>query len=216
LGVLLEKAKTTPDSYPMTVSALVSGCNQKSNRSPQMQLDEEDVIEALDTLRVLGAAREVQGSGRVNKYRHAAYEWLDVNSPQAAVMVELMLRGPQTAGELRSRASRMEPFADLAALQQTLAELTDKGLVQPLSPPGRGQQFAHTLYEPQEWDKLAETQAGQQSETTASGGRAAVASSDQAAGQEQLSDQIAQLRTVVEQLQQRVSSLETRLGESKG
>ena len=107
LGVLVEKAKTTPDNYPLSLAGLISGCNQKSNRAPKMDLDDEDALLALDELRELGAAREVQGSGRVTKYRHAAYEWLDVDSPGASVMTELLLRGPQTLGEIRTRASRM-------------------------------------------------------------------------------------------------------------
>src|SRR5688500_12703568 len=78
LGVLVEKAKTTPDSYPLSIAAIVAGANQKSNRSPLMQLDEDDVQMALDNLRAVGAARELQGLGRVAKFRHVAYEWLGV------------------------------------------------------------------------------------------------------------------------------------------
>jgi uncharacterized protein len=150
LGVLVEKAKTTPDNYPMTLAAIVSGCNQKSNRAPQMNLDDDDVLLALDELREVGAAREIQGSGRATKYRHAAYEWLDVDSPAASLMTELLLRGPQTVGELRTRVSRMHPIADLASAQEIIDELIAKDLVEPLSPPGRGQVFAHRLYPPQE------------------------------------------------------------------
>ena len=154
LGVLVEKAKTTPDNYPLTVSALVSGCNQKSNRSPQMQLDENDVLLALDELREVGAAREIQGSGRVNKFRHAAYDWLELDSPQAAIITELLLRGPQTIGELRSRASRMYNMPDLDAVKNVLDTLVAKQLVEALSPPGRGQSFAHKLYRPEERQHL--------------------------------------------------------------
>ena len=150
LGVLVEKAKTTPDHYPLTLTGVIAGSNQKSNRAPKMDLDEDDALLALDELRQVGAAREVQGSGRSNKYRHAAYQWMDVDSPQAAVMTELLLRGPQTAGELRTRASRMSPFADLSAIQTVIDALIEKGLVEPLSPPGRGQTFAHKLYPPDE------------------------------------------------------------------
>lgn len=150
LGVLVEKAKTTPDSYPLTLSALVSGCNQKSNRAPQMQLDDDDVLVALDELRTLGAAREIQGSGRVAKFRHAAYEWMGVDAAEVAVMTELLLRGPQTSGELRTRASRMHPFDELSAVQGVLDALIEKNLVEALSPPGRGQTFAHRLYPPDE------------------------------------------------------------------
>ncbi len=150
LGVLVEKAKTTPDNYPMTLAAIVSGSNQKSNRAPQMNLDDDDALLALDELREVGAAREIQGSGRSTKYRHAAYEWLDVDSPGAAVMTELLLRGPQTVGELRTRASRMYAIDDLQTAQAVIDELIAKDLVEPLTPPGRGQVFAHKLYPPDE------------------------------------------------------------------
>ncbi|MCG8650278.1 MAG: YceH family protein [Pirellulales bacterium] len=150
LGVLVEKAKTTPDNYPLTLAAVISGSNQKSNRAPKLDLDDEDALLALDELRKVGAVREVQGSGRATKYRHAAYQWLDVDSPGAAVMTELLLRGPQTAGEIRTRASRMYALENLAAAQTVLDDLITKGLVEALSPPGRGQTFAHTLYPPEE------------------------------------------------------------------
>lgn len=150
LGVLIEKAKTTPDNYPMTLAAIITGCNQKSNRSPQMSMDETDTLLALDQLREAGAAREIQGSGRTNKYRHAAYEWLDLDNPTSAVLTELLLRGPQTAGEIRTRASRMYALDDLTAAQTAIDLLTTKGLVEAITPPGRGQTFAHTLYPPNE------------------------------------------------------------------
>lgn len=150
LGVLVEKAKTTPDNYPMSAAAIVTGSNQKSNRSPQMDLDETDVLLALDELRELGAAREIQGNGRVTKYRHAFYDWLALDNPQAAVLTELLLRGPQTLGEIRTRASRMYALADIDAVKNVLATLEEKKLVEPLTPPGRGQVFTHSLYQPQE------------------------------------------------------------------
>ena len=154
LGVLVEKAKTVPDSYPMTLAAIIAGSNQKSNRDPKMDLDDEDVLLALDELRERGAAREIQGSGRAVKYRHAAYDWLDVDGPQSAVMTELLLRGPQTSGELRSRASRMHSFDDLKAAQGVIDALIEKGLIESVTPAGRGQTFAHTLYPPQERQHL--------------------------------------------------------------
>lgn len=146
LGVLIEKAKTTPENYPLSLAAMVTGSNQKSNRAPQMQLDDDDVTLALDELRQLGAVREIQGSGRVTKFRHAAYEWLGVDAAGAALMTELLLRGPQTLGELRSRASRMHEFPNLDSVAAAVAKLEQSGLVQPLTPPGRGQTFAHRLY----------------------------------------------------------------------
>ncbi len=154
LGVLVEKAKTTPDSYPLTLNAIVVAANQKSNRDPQMQLDDDDVQMALDVLRAHGAVAEIQGGGRVNKFRHYAYDWLGVNGQQAAVMIELLLRGPQTLGELRARASRMEKLPDLETTTQVVNALIEKGLVIPLGRPGRGQQFAHTLYQPDERARL--------------------------------------------------------------
>jgi len=154
LGVLVEKAKTTPDAYPMTLNGLVAGCNQKNNRDPAMQLAPEDVEQALDRLRQLGAAGIVQGLGRVDKYRHFFYEWLGVDKIEAAVMTELLLRGPQTEGELRAHASRMEPIADLPSVRQVLASLQAKRLIVSLTPEGRGHVVAHTLYLPQELERL--------------------------------------------------------------
>lgn len=154
LGVLAEKAKTTPDAYPMSVSAICTGCNQKSNRAPVMNLQSEDVEESLERLRELGAAAMVQGLGRVTKYKHYLYEWLGVEKVELAVMTELLLRGPQTEGELRGRAARMDPIADLNALRPVLASLKAKGLVLPLTPEGRGHVVTHALYQPQELAQL--------------------------------------------------------------
>jgi uncharacterized protein len=155
-GVLVEKAKTTPDQYPMTMNGLINGCNQKSNRDPQMQLEESDIDDSLDRLKGVGAVIEVQGSGRVAKFRHLLYEWLGVSKVELAVMTELLLRGAQTEGELRGRAARMEPIADLNALREILQSLRAKRLVIDLTPPGRGQIISHNLYEPDELQRLKE------------------------------------------------------------
>jgi uncharacterized protein YceH (UPF0502 family) len=152
-GVLIEKGKTTPDQYPMSLNALVSGCNQKSNRYPQMELEPDQVQLSLDRLRQLGVVAEVQGGGRVPRYRHFAYEWLGVNKLELAVMCELLLRGTQTEGELRGRAARMEPIADVAALRPILDALKAKNLLVSLTPQGRGHVVTHNLYEPQEMEK---------------------------------------------------------------
>lgn len=146
LGVLAEKAKTTPDTYPMSLNGVVAGCNQKSNRSPLMQLEPDQVEQSLDRLREFGAVALVEGSGRVQKYRHYLYEWLGVGKVELSVMIELLLRGPQTEGELRGRVSRMDPIADLNALRELLISLKSKGLVIPLTPEGRGQVFTHALF----------------------------------------------------------------------
>jgi len=153
-GVLIEKGKTTPSAYPMTLNAVTTGCNQKSNRSPEMQLEPDDVEESLDRLRLAGAVGLVEGAGRVPKYRHYLYDWLGVEKVELAVMAELLLRGPQTEGQLRGRASRMDPIADLAALRAILESLETKGLVIPLTPPGRGHMVTHALYEPAELERV--------------------------------------------------------------
>jgi uncharacterized protein len=161
LGVLGEKAKTTPDAYPMSLNGVVSGCNQKSNRAPAMQLEPDQVEESLDRLREFGAVALVEGSGRVQRYRHYLYEWLAVSKVELSVMIELLLRGPQTEGELRGRVSRMDPIEDLDALRELLTSLKSKGLVFPLTPEGRGQVFTHALF-PQrdlEHQKLQHSQA---------------------------------------------------------
>lgn len=154
LGVLVEKAKTTPDGYPMSVNSLRSGCNQKNNRYPLMELELEDVEESLSRLRAAGAIAEVQGGGRVARYRHYMYEWMGVEKLELAVMTELLLRGAQTEGELRGRAARMDPIPDLDALRPLLASLKEKGLVVSLTPEGRGHVVTHALYEPRELEKL--------------------------------------------------------------
>jgi uncharacterized protein YceH (UPF0502 family) len=152
LGTLGEKAKTTPDAYPMTLNGLVAGCNQKSNRAPVLQLEPDQVEESLDRLREFGAVVLVEGSGRVQKYRHKLYEWLGVSQVELSVMIELLLRGEQTVGELRGRASRMDPINDLNALRELLNSLNEKGLVIPLTPEGRGQVFTHALYPQRDLD----------------------------------------------------------------
>jgi uncharacterized protein YceH (UPF0502 family) len=153
-GVLVEKAKTVPSAYPMSLNAIVTAANQKSNRFPVMQLEPEQVEESLERLRQLGAVGLVQGYGRVSKYRHYLYEWLGVDKVELAVMAELLLRGAQTEGELRARAARMESISDLAALRPILASLTAKRLVLSLSPEGRGHVVTHALYPPRELEHL--------------------------------------------------------------
>ena len=174
-GVLVEKAKTTPGAYPLSLNALMTGCNQKSNRFPAMQLNEEDIIVSIDSLRSLGAAAEVQGGGRVPKYRHLLYEWLGVDKAEIAVMAELLLRGAQTVGELRGRCARMEPIADLNSLQPILDSLHQKKLIVYLTPQGRGCIVTHALYREQELVELRQQygQGGPSSPPTASSARVA-------------------------------------------
>ena len=172
VGVLVEKAKTTPDGYPMTINALTNGCNQKSNRWPLMNLSQEEIEQALQELREAGAVVEIQGGGRVPKYRHQMYEWLGVDKVELAVMAELLLRGEQTVGELRARASRMEPIADLNQLRPVLQSLSNKKLVVLLTPEGRGQMVTHGLYPEQELEELKARVAAQPARSAAADGAA--------------------------------------------
>jgi uncharacterized protein YceH (UPF0502 family) len=153
-GVLIEKAKTTPEAYPLSLNAVCTGCNQKSNRAPLMQLEPDQVQESLDRLRQLGAVGLIEGVGRVAKYRHYLYDWLGVDKVELAVMAELLLRGDQTEGELRTRASRMESIADLTALRTILNGLMAKGLLVSLTSEGRGHVVSHALYVPAELERL--------------------------------------------------------------
>ena len=155
LGVLIEKARTTPDAYPMTLNAITTGCNQKSNRAPQMDLKADEVETVLEELRKLGAVAEVQTGGRVPKYRHYAYDWFGVKPKELAVLTELMLRGEQTLGDLRARASRMESISDQNELRELIRDLVARGLMIELSPPGRGQIVSHGLYTERERERLS-------------------------------------------------------------
>jgi uncharacterized protein len=125
LGCLMEKAVTTPEYYPLTLNSLTNACNQKSNRDPLMSLSEDVVVQALDTLRHthrLVALVHTAGS-RTEKFKHTIGQIIPLNPPQAAVLCELFLRGPETVGELRTRASRLHPFQDLDEVQQILDAL---------------------------------------------------------------------------------------------
>jgi len=137
LGVLVEKALTTPAQYPLTLNGLVNGCNQKSNRHPVTSLDEDDVLAATDSLRQADLVREVMLSGsRVGKFRHNAREVLGIETATLVLLVELMLRGPQTTGEIRGRASRMHPLESTETVEHGLQGLIDRDppLVRQLPP----------------------------------------------------------------------------------
>lgn len=127
LGCLIEKEMTTPEYYPLSLNALANACNQKSNRNPVMGMDETVVAAALDGLRFKQLAVLAADGGRVAKYRHLLAEKLGLLPPELAVVCELLLRGPQTLGELRTRAERMHPFADLAGVEAVLRELMERG-----------------------------------------------------------------------------------------
>jgi uncharacterized protein YceH (UPF0502 family) len=150
LGVLVEKAKTTPDVYPMSLNGIVTGSNQKSNRDPVLELSEEDVEEALVAAQKQGLTTRITGS-RVEKWRHNLYEVFQVNKVELAILAELLLRGPQTEGELRARASRMEPIADPDALREALRPMVERKLIVYLGPEGRrGTTLTHGFHSPEE------------------------------------------------------------------
>jgi uncharacterized protein YceH (UPF0502 family) len=119
-----------------------------------MTLDEEQVMRAVAGLRQCGAMAEVFGSGKIPRYRHLAYEWLAVGAEELAILGELFLRGAQTEGDLRGRASRMDPIPDLDALRGHLDGLAARGLVVWLSPPGRGRMLTHGLLPPEKLEKV--------------------------------------------------------------
>ena len=127
LGALLEKEITTPDYYPLSLNSLVNACNQKSNRDPVMNLDEESVRDALRALHDNSLARSVSAAdSRVTKYEHRLQEAFNFDRREAALFCELLLRGPQTPGELRTRAERMHRFDDLSEAQSALQRLMNR------------------------------------------------------------------------------------------
>jgi len=211
LGVLIEKAKTTPAGYPMSVNSIVVGCNQKNNRDPLTAYDDVDVEQALDGLRVLGVVSEIDWTGRVSKYKHNAYDWLGVTRAEMAVMTELLLRGPQTLGDLRARAARMEPIEDQAALRPIVDALLARGLMLELSPAGRGQIVSHALYLGPELEALRARHAGGAAVPAAAPvPRPAVERMPAA------SDEVAALRAQLADLAERVARLEARLESAGG
>ncbi|GFO62314.1 YceH family protein [Geomonas paludis] len=126
LGSLIEKELTTPEYYPLSLNALVNACNQKSNRDPVTSLDESQVTAALDSLRFKQFALLSGAGGRVSKYRHALVEKFRFTPAELALLCELMVRGPQTVGELRTRGERMHAFADLAEVEAVLQDLMER------------------------------------------------------------------------------------------
>lgn len=124
LGSLVEKEVTTPDHYPLSLNALLAACNQTTNREPVMRLDEDAVVAATVALRRRGLLRQIQPAGsRVTKYEHLMGEEMELGRRELAALCVLMLRGPQTPGELYARTARLEPFADVADLEGVLEAL---------------------------------------------------------------------------------------------
>ncbi len=155
LATLMEKARTVPDSYPLTLNSLQTGCNQKSARDPVMNLSEHDIAEALDGLRDRALVFETQG-GRTTRYEHNAQRGLGVPEQAAVLLGMLMLRGPQTAGELRLNTERWYKFLDIASVEAFLEELQERPAEKggpmvvrlPRQPGEREARWAHLLCGP--------------------------------------------------------------------
>jgi uncharacterized protein len=155
LGCLVEKQRTTPDVYPLSLNALRAACNQSTNRDPVVAYDEPTIRSALDRLSRRGWVRLASGPGsRAVKFRHLLDDALDLPDPELALLTVLMLRGAQTPGELKQRTERLYPFESLAGVEQTLTELISRELVarQTRRPGQKEQRYAHLLGEGGEAD----------------------------------------------------------------
>jgi len=201
LGVLAEKQRTVPDSYPLTLNSLVSGCNQKTSRSPVLELTESQVQAAVDSLRGYSLVAETSG-GRAFRYEHNIDRVLRIPSQSVILLTVLMLRGPQTAGELRIACDRMHNFADISSVEGFLNELAERpagALVVklPRLPGARESRWAHLL-------------SGAPAEETM---RAAGAPSDAVQASHDVSlGEVAALKANVARLETEVASLKALLG----
>ena len=169
LGVLLEKEQTTPDSYPLTINAVIAGCNQKTNRDPVCAMSETEVVEALDRLRLEVLTWRTAGP-RAEKWEHSVTRRWHLVPRRKAVLTLLLLRGPQTPGEIKTRAERMVSFEDVAQVEETLAEMAEgpEALVRelPRVPGQRGRRWTHLLASGEE--ALAEPAADDATESSGS------------------------------------------------
>lgn len=226
LGVLVEKQKTskTADTYPLTLNALTTGCNQKSNREPVMDLTDDDVEETLTAVQRRGLVMRMTG-GRVDRFRHLLYEQWKVTKFELAVLAELLLRGPQTKGELRGRASRMDPIDTLDALDEVLKPLFARKLVVWLTEPDRrGATLSHGFHTADELTKLkvyaASAVAAAATESEPAPMRAPVITAAVSPGLEaRLNEAVAEierLKAVVASLARDVDELKARPGSAAG
>src|SRR5262249_26764396 len=150
--------KTTPDIYPLSVNALVSGCNQKSNRDPVLEMSDVDVEDTLADLQKKGLVVKVTG-GRVERWRHMLYDTFHIGTVELAIRGEFVWSGPQTDGALRGRANRIEPIDDLESLRAARKPMAERGLIVYLTPEGRrGTTLTHGFHEPAEQEPLQKPQ----------------------------------------------------------
>ena len=225
LGVLIEKELTTPEQYPLSLNGITAGCNQKNNRDPVLSVSEHEVSGVIPKLRVAGLVEFVQLTGqRVEKYRHKAGAQLHLEPAEVAVLAELLLRGPQQPGELRSRVERMHPVADLPALQAVLDAMATKGLVVRLERRSgeRANRYAQTLAPAQGAAALpSAVTANSPPETsvpattarvTANSPHEASAAATPASSAGDLPGRVAALEAEVATLKERLRALATRVG----
>lgn len=217
LGTLIEKGLTTPDSYPLTLKAVTAGCNQKSNRDPVTNYSEDAVEDTLDELRQLGLVAVVHTeSGRTERYRHFVRKRYPFTEPQLAIMTELLLRGRQQLGELRSRASRMTPIDSQEELRDNLRQLQADQFVRASGPlERRGIEVDHTFYAPGE---AADFSPAAYEEDEPSGRVAASPSGAPQAGGASgsdlahLRDEVSELRAQLAELKDELAGLKQSLG----
>lgn len=221
LGVLIEKGLTTPEYYPLTLKAVMTGCNQKSNRSPVVDYDEDAVEETLDQLKELGLVGVLHpDSGRSLRYRHYVRKRYEFSEPQIAILAELLCRGRQTLGELRGRASRMVPIENLSLLRRELNDLLTRGYIQASgSLERRGVEVDHAFYRANEnrgvMPAMAAETASAPESAAASAAAPAVAAppsvsrSIDNAKADVLENQIAELRSQNQELKDEVERLRT-------
>lgn len=199
LGCLIEKQKTTPDSYPLTLNALRLACNQSTNRDPVVDYDEELIFDSIQRLHRVGLTRPASGHGsRAAKYRHLAGEQLSLDDAGEAVIAVLLLRGPQTPGELKTRTERMYAFSELGDLERVLDALIEAGYVERLErrPGEKSERYRHLLLE-----DSGEAEA------------AAPAPAPSAPVSVAASDEVGELRGRVEALEREVAELRARIGD---
>lgn len=213
LGVLIEKAYTTPEGYPMTLNSLVNGANQKNNRNPVTEYDEGDVLRAVNGLKAKGLVVEVHTAGsRTSKYRQEVGQKLGLGKAALVLLAELMLRGPQTVGELRGRASRMQPFETIDQVRATLDLLIERNppLIQRLPPPpgSRAELFVQLLT-----PGTQPAGAADPSDAPESADRPTVLAPPAAAAAQPVELRIAQLENQLARLTQAVRHLAEALGE---
>ena len=208
LGVLIEKSTTTPEQYPLSLNALSAGANQKSNRDPVLNLPEDQVFDAAESLREKQLVVRVDAANsRVHKYKHTAGETLRCRGGELAILAELLVRGPQTLGELRGRASRMSTLATLDDAKTMIRALSDRPepLVKeiPPSPGSRAERYV----------QLLAPDAHPVTETSPAATPAAGASASSAAPAGALADRVARLEAEVATLRAAVEKLAAALGE---